>query len=36
MKLSEDQVTSELKAAGFRLARSHDFLPHQYFLEFTR
>jgi arsenite methyltransferase len=36
MKLGEDQVTSELKAAGFRLARSHDFLPHQYFLEFTR
>ncbi|MBX9600462.1 MAG: methyltransferase domain-containing protein [Bryobacteraceae bacterium] len=36
MKLSEDQVTAELKTAGFRLARSHSFLPHQYFLEFTR
>ena len=34
MKLSEDQVIAELKAAGFHLARKHDFLPYQYFLEF--
>jgi ubiquinone/menaquinone biosynthesis C-methylase UbiE len=34
MKLSEDEVQSELSAAGFRLAKSFDFLPHQYFLVF--
>jgi arsenite methyltransferase len=36
MKLSGEQVISEFKAAGFRLARKHDFLPYQYFLEFVR
>lgn len=36
MKLSEDEVTAELKAAGFKLAQSHTFLPHQYFLVFQK
>jgi ubiquinone/menaquinone biosynthesis C-methylase UbiE len=36
MKLTEQEVESELAAAGFRLAKSHSFLPHQYFLEFRR
>jgi predicted methyltransferase len=36
MKLSEDQVRAELTAAGFRETASHTFLPHQYFLEFSR
>ncbi|MBM3811465.1 MAG: methyltransferase domain-containing protein [Acidimicrobiia bacterium] len=36
MKLSEDEVKAEFEAAGFHIARSHDFLPHQYFLEFQR
>jgi len=34
MKLSQDQVVAELKAAGFSLTRSFGFLPYQYFLEF--
>lgn len=33
-KLSEQEMTEEFARAGFRLARSHDFLPYQYFLEF--
>ncbi|HEY7388330.1 MAG TPA: class I SAM-dependent methyltransferase [Bryobacteraceae bacterium] len=36
MKLSEEQVIDEFKAAGFKLARKHDMLPYQYFLEFER
>lgn len=28
------QVKKELAAAGFELAQEHDFLPHQFFLEF--
>jgi cyclopropane fatty-acyl-phospholipid synthase-like methyltransferase len=28
------QVKSELQRAGYRLAREHEFLPNQYFLEF--
>ncbi len=36
MKLSEEEVTREFERAGFRLARRHDFLEHQYFLEFRR
>lgn len=36
MKLSEKQVEEEFRAAGFRLAKSHTFLPHQYFLEFRK
>jgi ubiquinone/menaquinone biosynthesis C-methylase UbiE len=34
MKLSAAEVETELKAAGFRLVRSLDILPHQYFLVF--
>jgi ubiquinone/menaquinone biosynthesis C-methylase UbiE len=34
MKLSAEQVESELAAAGFRKVKTHDFLPYQYFLEF--
>ena len=34
MKLSEKQVGDELAAAGFRLTKSLDFLPYQYFLVF--
>jgi len=36
MKLSEEEVIAEMRSAGFVLARKHDFLPHQYFLEFRR
>jgi len=36
MKLSESEVTEELKAAGFHRTRSFDFLPYQYFLVFER
>lgn len=36
MKLSKDEVVAEMKAAGFALDKEHDFLPHQYFLEFRR
>ena len=35
MKLSEEQVIGEFKAAGFKLAKSFDFLPNQYFLVFV-
>jgi SAM-dependent methyltransferase len=34
MKLTEEEVAGELRAAGFELAANHQFLPHQYFLEF--
>ncbi len=36
MKLSEEQVVEELKAAGFEKAEAHMFLPYQYFLEFRK
>ena len=36
MKLSEEEVIAEMRSAGFVLARKHDFLPHQYFMEFRR
>ena len=36
MKLSEDQVAAEFTAAGFRRTQSFDFLPHQYYLLFSR
>ncbi|HYR96855.1 MAG TPA: methyltransferase domain-containing protein [Candidatus Binatus sp.] len=32
-KVSRAQTLREAEAAGFRLRTSHDFLPHQYFLE---
>jgi arsenite methyltransferase len=35
MKLSEEEVIAEFKAAGMRFAKKHDILPYQYFLEFT-
>lgn len=35
MKLTEEEVIAEFKAAGLRLAKKHDFLPYQYFLEFV-
>jgi len=34
MKLSEEEVIAEFKAAGFRLVKTFDFLPYQYFLVF--
>jgi ubiquinone/menaquinone biosynthesis C-methylase UbiE len=36
MKLSEDQVIAEAKAAGLKLAGRQTFLPYQYFLTFRR
>jgi ubiquinone/menaquinone biosynthesis C-methylase UbiE len=36
IKLTPDEVTADLGAAGFRLARQFDFLPYQYFLVFQR
>jgi ubiquinone/menaquinone biosynthesis C-methylase UbiE len=35
-KLAPEAVTEEFRQAGFQLARSVDFLPYQYFLEFTQ
>ena len=34
MRLSEEQVKGELTAAGFRLVKTLDMLPYQYFLQF--
>jgi cyclopropane fatty-acyl-phospholipid synthase-like methyltransferase len=34
MRLSADRITAEMKAAGYRLDASHDFLPRQNFLVF--
>jgi ubiquinone/menaquinone biosynthesis C-methylase UbiE len=34
-KLAPEAVTEEFRQAGFQLARSEEFLPYQYFLEFT-
>ncbi len=36
MKLTEEEVTGEFKAAGFVKTREFDFLPYQYFLVFER
>jgi len=33
-RLEPQRVIEELNAAGYELAREHDFLPNQYFLEF--
>lgn len=33
-KLTREEVVAEFNTAGYRLARDHDFLPYQYFLEF--
>jgi ubiquinone/menaquinone biosynthesis C-methylase UbiE len=36
MKLSDDEVVAELKAAGFTLTKRLDILPYQYYLFFER
>lgn len=36
MKLTREEVVKEIEAAGYTLATEHTFLPHQYFLVFTR
>jgi len=36
MKISEEELVAELKAAGFRKTNSFDFLPYQYFMVFER
>lgn len=35
MKLTKEEVLREFNEAGYRLMKSHDFLPYQYFLEFS-
>lgn len=35
MKLTREEVLREFSEAGYRMIRSHDFLPYQYFLEFS-
>lgn len=35
-RISPEQVTAELEAAGYRLVATHPFLPRQYFLVFQR
>jgi ubiquinone/menaquinone biosynthesis C-methylase UbiE len=35
-RLAEEQVVTELEAAGFRLVERFDFLPREYFLVFAR
>lgn len=34
MRIAPAQMIDEFKQAGYRMARGHDFLPYQYFLEF--
>lgn len=34
MKISEPDLIEEFRKLGMRVARRHDFLPYQYFLEF--
>jgi len=36
MKIKEEDLVKELDQAGFKLDTRHDFLPHQYYLEFRR
>jgi hypothetical protein len=36
MKLSQEEVTSELRSAGFTLAKRLDILPYQYYLFFDK
>ncbi len=33
-KVAREVVIEDMRRAGFKLAREHDFLPYQYFLEF--
>jgi len=35
-KLAKETVMSEMENAGYHLVKSHDFLLHQYFLEFSQ
>ena len=35
-KVSQETIIEELRQAGYRLTRSLDFLPYQYFLQFGR
>ncbi len=35
-RVSIEKVTEELKAAGYKLTESHDFLPRQYFIVFQK
>lgn len=36
MKLDPTQVIAEFGASGFEVTRRHGFLPHQYFIEFSK
>jgi ubiquinone/menaquinone biosynthesis C-methylase UbiE len=35
MKIAREDLVAQMAAHGFKLAREHAFLPHQYFLVFT-
>ena len=35
-KLAKDIVIDEMQKAGYRLIQDKDFLPHQYYIEFSR
>jgi len=35
MKISREDLLTQMQGAGFRLAKEHTFLPYQYFLVFT-
>jgi ubiquinone/menaquinone biosynthesis C-methylase UbiE len=35
MKIAREDLIRQMEAAGFRLLKEHDFLPHQYFLIFS-
>jgi len=35
MKITKEDLTGQMRAAGFELLKEHTFLPYQYFLVFT-
>ena len=35
VRIPKEQVSAEMRRAGYRLVRSPDFLPNQYFLVFV-
>lgn len=35
-RIAAEKVKAQMGAAGYALAAEHAFLPHQYFLVFTR
>jgi ubiquinone/menaquinone biosynthesis C-methylase UbiE len=35
-RMTPEQLSAEMAAAGYRVAASHDFLPNQYFIVFER